>query len=177
MKQPIIVLDSSVSQKTKDSKLGPASCLWAAFIYEPTSDKHPLSKEIEEKDRFRSSILLEGTNPESMRSGAIYNNHDSPTRIFYDGIIRAMESCFYLLKMHAVNEVVVIGDSEIVIEQLNNRRKVVTMGPMYNQVKKFETAEYSKMPVRYEYVSEDDYSLYKKLDGMCKQVRGILEKI
>lgn len=175
MSQLIIVLDSSVSLD-KGADVGPAACFWLAYIYDPKKDQHPVSVQLPEEGRYKSAILMEGIKSKAVRSGAIYNSVDGPTKIFYDGIIRALEACFYLLSKEKVMEVHILGDCEHAIRQLNNEVRVDKMKPMYNQVRKWQK-EYLKQKVKisYQYVREEDFSLYKKLDGICKEIRSRIQ--
>lgn len=176
MKQLIVVLDSSVSL-TSGQKVGPAVCFWVAYVYDPSSDAtHPVSKQLPEEQRYKSAILMEASKSKPLRSGAIFNSVDGPTKIFYDGIIRALESCFYLVKKEGFSEAYVVGDCDHAIKQLNGKINVNTMAPMYNQVKKWESG-YSKVGVKlfYEYVNEKQFPLYQKLDGVGKEIRGKIQ--
>ncbi len=176
--QLIIILDSSVSQKNNKG-IGNALCLWVAYPYNPIQDNHPLSKKLPESERYQSGVLMEASPVRSLRCGSIYNSTDGPTKIFYDGIIRALQSCFYLLKKEKINEVLILGDCEHAIKQLNGRVGVRQMQPLYNQVKKLEK-DFKKDGVDkiiYLYIKEQDYSLYKKIDGMAKEMREKISKI
>lgn len=178
MKQLIIILDSSVSKKESKS-IGPALCLWIAYPYNPLEDNHPISKKLPEAERYQNGVLMEAALVKSLRCGTIYNSIDGPTRIFYDGIIRALESCFYLLKKEKISQVLILGDCEHVIKQLNGQVKVKQMQPLYNQVKKLEADFKQKgvKEIKYIYIKEQDYSLYKKIDGMAKEMREKITKI
>jgi hypothetical protein len=176
--QLIIILDSSVSQKNNEG-VGAALCLWTAYPYNPSEDNHPLSKKLSESDRYQSGVLMEAAPVKSLRCGSIYNSTDGPTKIFYDGIIRALQSCFYLLKKEGINEVLVLGDCEHAIKQLNGQVGVKQMQPLYKQVKKLEGdfKQNGVKEIKYIYIKEQDYSLYKKIDGMAKEMRERITKI
>jgi len=177
-KQLIIVLDSSVSQKN-NTNIGHALCLWLAYPYDPHEDKHPISQKLEINERYKNGILMEAGNIVSIRCGSIYNSTDSPTKIFYDGIIRAMDACYYLIKKERINEIIILGDCEHAINQLNRKVKVIKMAPLYNQVRKWEE-EYKNAgisSIKYEFIREKDFSLYKKIDGMAKEMREKISKI
>ncbi len=176
--QLIIILDSSVSQKSNEG-IGNALCLWTAYPYNPTEDNHPISKQLLESERYQNGVLMEASPVKSLRCGSIYNSTDGPTRIFYDGIIRALQSCFYLLKKEKISEVLVLGDCEHAIKQLNGQVGIRQMQPLYNQVKKLEKdfRENGVTEIKYIYIKEQHYLLYKKIDSMAKEMRVKISKI
>lgn len=175
--QLMIVLDSSVSQKNI-SRVGPALCFWIAYIYNPTQDSHPLSKKLNLEERYINAILMEASKPKSIRSGMIYNSVDGPTKIFYDGIIRSLESCFYLLKKEGVSEVTVLGDCEHAINQLNGNVRVKKMKPLYNQVEKLKNDYRTNgASISFLYIEEENYPLYKKIDSITKEMRNKISKV
>ena len=76
-----------------------------------------------------------------------------------------------------ITEVHILGDCEHAVRQLNNEVRVNQMRPMYNQVKKWEEKfKEQEAGIVYQYVSEDNFSLYKKLDGICKEIRSRIQQ-
>lgn len=177
-RQLIIVLDSSVSQKGGNTGVGAALCLWVAYPYDPADDNHPISQKLPIEERYKNAILMEALDAKSIRSGSIYNSVDGPTKIFYDGIIRAMQSCYYLLKKEEISKVIVLGDCEHAVEQLNGNRKVDKMQPLYNQVQKLREDYGAKgVEIEFCFIKECEYSLYKKIDAMAKEMRAKISKM
>lgn len=176
MTQLIIVLDSSTSTGS-ETDLGPSLCFWAAYVYEPLTDTHPTNAKLSEKTRYESAVLMKSSIMPPNRSGAIYNDHDTAIKMFYDGIIRAMNSCFYLLRKHKINEVIILGDCNPVVDQINGvvSPKAPAIVALCNQVK-WHIGKYQKSgtAVTLKHISEDNYPLYRDIDALAKQVRGMI---
>ena len=86
---------------------------------------------------------------------------------------------FLFIEKKSINEVLVLGDCEHAIKQLNGEVGVKQMRPLYNQVKKIEGdfKQNGVKEIKYIYIKEQDYSLYKKIDGMAKEMREKITKI
>jgi ribonuclease HI len=105
----------------------------------------------------------------------IYRPKEGPNRIFYIGVICALEELFkstyvnYLLKIR--------GDCQPVIDQMNGKWRAVEMKPLYDQVKSLEE-KYKRekgVQIEYEYLGEGD-SVYKKIDQCAKQFREFIKQ-
>ncbi len=178
MKQLVIVIDSAGGGKR--TNYGPCICYWAAFVYNPELDKTPTSSKLSPEERYEVDILHKGIKPKPKRSGAIYSDYEGPNKIFFDGIIRALEACFFIAK-RGLSELIIVGDCEPVINQLNEVWKSKEMQPLLRQVKhKFEP-EYRKLGIKiaYKLVKRDQYPLYEDIDKMAKDVlakiRGVFK--
>ncbi|MHA1285648.1 MAG: hypothetical protein ACTSQG_11495 [Promethearchaeota archaeon] len=138
-----ILIDSS----TKPGKYGKSTAFWWAF-----------------KDK------IEG---EPFRVGVIYNQIEGTNRIFYDGIIRALEACFYISEVN--RNIKIWGDNKLVIGQLKDEINVDKLEPLYNQVKKLESKylEKKNVTISYEYLNEQD-EIYKKVDRCAKDFLNFL---
>jgi len=144
-----ILVDSSTKPSSKTSKYGESSACWAIY----TNGKI--------------------TTPEFV--GLIYRPKEGPNKIFYIGVIRALEELLesqyveYLLKIR--------GDCQPVIDQLNGKWRAVEMKPLYDQVKSLEKKikKEKRAQIEYEYWGEDD-SVYKKIDQCAKQSREFIRQ-
>lgn len=137
-----ILIDSSTKPSSKTNKYGESSACWVIYTSEIT--------------------------PTPTYVGLTYRPQEGPNRIFYIGVIRALEELFgspyvkYSLKIS--------GDCQPVIDQLNGKWRVVELKPLYDQVKTLEE-KYKRekgVPIQYEYISEDN-DVYKKVDQCVKQ--------
>ena len=176
LKQLIIILDSSTGKKNGET-LGPSSCYWEVYVYIPSKDRHPTSSQLTENLRYQSAILMEATGDQPIRSGFIYNNYDTPTKMFYDGIVRALEACFYLLKKYDIKQTVVLGDCKVVIDQINGvgyKPKSKSIVALYNQVH-HQVSDYKN--ISFKHINKSDYPLYKKIDSFAKEARGLMQML
>lgn len=177
MKQIIIILDSAGGGRR--TKYGPCICFWAAFEYDPNKDFTETSQKLNQKDRYEVDILHKGIKPRPKRSGAIYSSYEGPNKIFYDGVIRALESCFYLARDS--DEVYVIGDCKPVIQQLKGERKVEELKSLYNQVKyHLEKSKYQNKKnaeIHYKHVGRQQFPLYEDIDRLAKETLKKIKSI
>jgi ribonuclease HI len=106
----------------------------------------------------------------------IYRQRAGPNRIFYIGIIRALEELFeagwlnYSLKVQ--------GDCKAVINQLNEIKwHPVDMKDLYDQVRSLEDKLKSvrRAQIEYEYLDESD-SVYQKIDQCAKRGRAFIRE-
>lgn len=151
MNNLIIYIDSSTLPSSNTSKYGRSSGAWSAWWSK--AEGRPL------------------------RAGTIYLSHEGPNKIFYDCLIRALESCLFLL--HKNDSIEVFGDCDQVIKQLNGERRVLEMLPFYKQIKYGIEKKYKercgKMP-KYFYIGEKDL-IYRKVDKYSKETRILVDKI
>lgn len=176
-KQLIIVLDESTSMNKNG--LGPSLCFWVAYVYIPSEDKHITSSKISEESRYEVAVLMKSAGLKPVRSGAIYNDIDTPIKISLDGIARALQSCSYLLSKYSVNEVILCGDCENAIklakgEKPRRAKSIVSLGKTIDSLA--EEYKSKNVNVFFRCISESDFALYKDIDAMCKQVRSQLTK-
>jgi len=173
LKQLIIVLDSAGGEKSQ--KYGPQLCFWCAFLYNPFQHCTETSKKIESKSRFEVDILHKGIKPKPKRSGLIYSDFEGPNKIFYDGIIRALDSCMYLVKKEKIEQLIIVGDCEPVIMQLVGKRRIGELKKFYNQVKHYES-EHRKLGcvIEYKHIKREQYPLYEEINRITKD---FLQKI
>jgi len=144
-----ILVDSSTKPFSKTSKYGESAACWAIYTSEIASL------------------------PEYV--GLVYRPKEGPNKIFYIGIIRALEELAesqyveYLLKIR--------GDCQPVIDQLNGKWRAVEMKPLYDQVKSLEEKikKNKRAQIEYDYLGEDD-NVYKKIDQCAKQFRELIKK-
>lgn len=178
-KQLIIVLDESTSKKEKE-EIGLSLCLWAAYVYDPTSDKHPTNKLIPEESRYETAILMKSLNSKPVRSGAICNDFDTTIKISLDGIVRALEGCLYLINKHKINEVIVVGDCKPAIDLVSQsiKARAVAVVSLCNKVEELKSKYLEKeSKIIFKHVSEENFVLYQDIDALAKQVRGFMDKI
>jgi ribonuclease HI len=105
----------------------------------------------------------------------VYRPKEGPNKIFYIGVIRALEEILetqyvkYLLKVR--------GDCQPVIDQLNGKWRAVEMKTLYDQVKSLEKKimKEKRAQIEYEYLAEDDH-LYNKIDQCVKQFREFIKQ-
>jgi ribonuclease HI len=168
LKQLIIVLDSAGGGNAQ--KYGPQCCFWCAFIYNPSKDSTETSKKIDPVSRYEVDILLKGIRPKPKRSGLIYSDYEGPNKIFYDGIIRALDSCMYLVKQETITQAIILGDCQPVINQLLHKRRINKLEKLYKQVKHYET-EYRKLgcEIKYKWCGRNQFPLYEEIDRMTKE--------
>jgi ribonuclease HI len=141
-----ILIDSS-TKGSKRNKYGKSTAFWCAFWNEV--------KDI------------------PCRAGVVYSLKEGPNKIFYDGIIRALEACFYMVYDNC--PVKVMGDNELVIKQLKGERNVDKMKKLHSQVKglEFKYKEHEKGVIEYDYMNEDD-EMYRKVDRCAKEFLNFL---
>ncbi|MEA2006255.1 MAG: hypothetical protein U9O50_08390 [Acidobacteriota bacterium] len=144
-----ILIDSStkgVKKDTKKTKYGESSAFWCAFRNK-----------------------LEGM---PCRAGFIYSNYEGTNKIFFDGVIRALESCYYLVRQGWI--VKVMGDNKPVIKILRGEWQAIELKPFYNQVKEIER-KYRGKEISYDYMGEET-EIYKKVDEGAKHYRNFIKQ-
>jgi ribonuclease HI len=131
-----------------------------------------IQRTIERRETTRSTSEITRT-PEYV--GLVYRPKEGPNKIFYIGVIRALEEILetqyvkYLLKVR--------GDCQPVIDQLNGKWRAVEMKTLYDQVKSLEKKimKEKRAQIEYEYLAEDDH-LYNKIDQCVKQFREFIKQ-
>lgn len=180
-KQLIIVLDESTNQKNgnSNSELGMSLCFWVAYVYDPDNDKHPTNEVIPRDRRYETAILMKSINAKPVRSGAIYNDCDTPIKICLDGVARALESCEYLINKRSIKETILISDCEPAINLINKKinRKAIAITSLCNRIDKLvESYQNKRSAVSAKHVSENNFSLFKDIDGIAKNFRNVIDK-
>ncbi len=144
-----ILVDSSTKPSSKTSKYGESAACWAIYTSET------------------------GPTPEYV--GLVYRPKEGPNRIFYIGIIRALEEMLglpyvdYLLKVK--------GDCQPVIYQLNDKWGAVEMKALYDRVKTLEQKirHEKRAQIEYEYLCEE-HRVYSRVDQCAKQSREFIKQ-
>jgi len=180
-KQLIIILDESTSQKNGNSEyeLGMSLCFWVAYVYDPDNDNHPTNKIISRDRRYETAILMKSINPSPVRSGAIYNDADTPIKICLDGVVRALEACEYLINKYGVKEVILISDCEPAVKLINRQKKreATSVQSLGNKIDALMNSyEKKNVVVLTKYVNENNFSLFKDIDGIVKNFRNVIDK-
>jgi ribonuclease HI len=142
-----IFIDSCTKRTAKDNKYGESTSAWGVW-----------GDDLE--------------NP--LRCGIQYFRYEGPNKCFYKGIIRALEQC---LDLCWGDSVMILGDCEAVIKQLNGEWAVRSMAVEYNQVQAL-IGKYLKKEnlVTFQYISEND-RIYKKIDQLSKRSLNFIKKI
>jgi ribonuclease HI len=144
-----ILIDSS-TKGTSESQYGPSTACWAVF-----------------PDRMQGKPL---------RVGLICCNYnEGPNKMFYIGIIRALEDCLFMGDENCIFEL--RGDCKPVINQLTGKWNVCALTVFYSQVKGIEKKfrDEHRGQIQYAYISGDNM-LYKKVDRCAKEVRNFVEQ-
>lgn|GEM_PF-2168060 len=105
-------------------------------------------------------------NEKPIRCGIHYFRHEGPNKVFYEGVIRALEQCVSLMW---VDKCIVRGDCELVIKQLRGEWRVGQMKKYFKQVQVLKIKY--KGNISFEYISESD-PIYKKIDQLAKRSRS-----
>ncbi|HZS43181.1 MAG TPA: reverse transcriptase-like protein [Candidatus Paceibacterota bacterium] len=136
-----ILVDSSTKPTSKHDKRGESIAAWAAWWSNDSRGK-------------------------PVAAGVHYLRHSGPNKCFYLGIIRALEHC---LPMCWSNKVIIMGDCEPVLKQLNKIWQVSSMALEYKQVmgliKKYKE---KGNEIVFSYLSENN-SEYKNIDQLAKR--------
>lgn len=139
-----IFVDSSTKRTSKSDKRGESVSAWAVWR-EGDMDKKPIM------------------------CGINYSQFDGPNKAFYDGVIRALERC---LPICWNDEVIVWGDCELAINQLNGRWKVKWTNMEYKQTRALERKFIEKNnSISFKYIGEK-HPIYKKIDQLAKRSRA-----
>lgn len=148
-----ILIDSS-TDKTKEnnrivSNCGKASAFWCAYRDE-----------------------IEGI---PCRAGFTYNDYLGPNKIFFDGVIRALEACYYMVQGDC--ELKVLGDCVPVLKILKRENQARKLKPFFNQTKELERRYKEErgynIDINYEYINEEN-RIYKKVDECASQFKNNL---
>jgi hypothetical protein len=177
-KQLVIVLDESA--ESQSGNVGPSLCFWAAYIYVPSDDRHPTNLRIPEDSRYEAAILMKSANIKPIRSGAIYNDNDTQIKICLDGMLRALEACEYMVPRRGINEVIICGDCEPAIDLASavRRRVATSVIAICRQIDDLGSRYGNKgATVIFKKVSENQFTLYRDIDSIAKQARGLMKKI
>jgi|Deesub1362A_J573_1020465.scaffolds.fasta_scaffold00165_18 ribonuclease HI len=141
----IVLIDSST--KREHGKYGESTIAWAAWWNQ-----------------------VKGT---PLRAELIYLKKEGPNKAFYDGVIRILQSCWYIC--HPEDKLTIYGDCKIVINHINNENPSGTeLMPFYRQVKKIE--QNYRCPVKYKYIPRGDPK-YSKIDNLVKRGRGLFRNL
>ena len=145
-----ILVDSSTRPTSKKNRYGKSTAFWCAFWNE-----------------------IKGM---PYRAGVVYNAKDGPMKIFYDGIIRALEACFPIVGGNCT--VKVMGDCQHVIKQLREEKGRDELENYFNRVRIFEFKyrKYKKGTISFEYIPRDD-DFYKKVHRCAKDFLEFLKDI
>jgi ribonuclease HI len=143
-----ILVDSSTKPISPEIKPGESVAAWAMWNSETMND---------------SPILC----------GISYFKQNGPNKTFYEGIIRALEQC---MEYCWNDEVIIKGDCQPVIKQLNKEWKVVALDMQYRQVQGL-VSKYEKKQnqVKFQYIGEND-PVYSKVDQLAKKGRDFIHK-
>lgn len=143
----IVRIDSATKPKQKPFKVGPSSAAWITWL-----------------------------NERIIASGIIYFDYNGPNKAFYDGIIAALTQ---LERGHfhpaGTDEVKVYGDCRPVIDQLNNKRRVIRMKKHFKCIQDF-TKKHSNVTFEFIYQNETNPE-YKKVDILSREGRSWIEKM
>lgn len=141
----LIYVDSS-TKGTGGTRWGESVAAWAAWWKGTTSQK-------------------------PARGGVHYFRHSGPNVTFYEGIIRALESClgFIYNGPDDPDDVAVFGDCSPVIAQLRGERQVGQMAKYHRQV--MALARKYRGSLSFGHMNEKDPD-YKKVDQASKRARG-----
>ena len=141
-----ILVDSSTKATSSKQRSGESTAAWAMWN-SPTMNEPPI------------------------RCGISYFKHNGPNKTFYEGIIRALEQC---LEYCWNDEVIIKGDCQLVIQQLNKECKVVELAMQYRQVQAL-VSKYEKKQnqVKFQYLGEGD-PVYSRVDQLAKRGRGLI---
>ena len=141
-----ILVDSSTKPTSSKQRCGESTAAWAMWN-SPTMNASPI------------------------RCGISYFKHNGPNKTFYEGIIRALEQC---LDFCWNCQVIIKGDCQPVIKQLNEEWKAVALDMQYRQVKAL-VSKYEKKnnQVEFRYIGEGD-PVYYKVDQLAKRGRGLI---
>ncbi len=144
-----ILVDSTTRRSSENNKYGESTACWFAF-----------------KNKIAGKPF---------RVGFVYNEYDGPNKIFYEGIIQALEFCFSVFMEKGT--VWVRGDDQLVINQLKGERGVYELIDYHIRVKKLEVKyeERKKGIIRYKYINEEN-EIYKKVDRCAKQFDNFLKQ-
>jgi len=142
-----ILIDSSTKRTSKTDKYGESTAAWAAWWRDELKKEKPI------------------------RCGIHYLRREGPNKIFYEGIIRALEQC---LDLCWDDNIFIWGDCMAVIDQLNGKRNIDWMRSKNNQVKALiKKYEQKNNTVSFEYLNEEKI-LYKKIDQLAKRSRKFI---
>lgn len=141
-----VYIDSSTKRTNKNNKYGESAVAWAVW----------------NKD---------GLNEKPIKASIHYFRNNGPNVVFYEGIIRALEQCMSLV--WSDDKLIIYGDCNPVIEQLNNKRRVEKMEKYYKQVRALEGKYRGK--VEFQYIDRET-SFYKKIDRLAKHGRENIPK-
>jgi ribonuclease HI len=143
-----ILVDSSTKPTSSKDRYGESTAAWAMW----------------------NSAKL---NEPPIRCGINYFKNNGPNKTFYEGIIRALDQCLNYCRNV---EVVIKGDCEPVIKQLNKEWKVVDLDMQYRQVQAL-VSKYEKKQnqVKFQYIREND-PVYSKADQLAKRSLDFIHK-
>lgn len=141
-----ILIDSS-TKGTKVDKYGESVAAWAAWWQDELKKDKPV------------------------RCGIHYLRREGPNKIFYEGIIRALEQC---LELCWDDEIYIWGDCVAVIDQLNGKRNIDWMHSKNKQVKALiKKYKEKNNTIFFKYLNEEKV-VYKKIDQLAKRSRKFI---
>ncbi len=139
-----ILLDSST--KPRETKWGESVAAWSAWWGESETNR-------------------------PIRVGIYYFFKDGPNVTFYKGVIGALQQCKELVNRY--DEVVLYGDCDLVIKQINNEWNHKELTKYFNQVSILREQYPCKVAVNY--ISEKN-SIYKAIDQLSKRSLDFIKK-
>ena len=144
-----ILLDSATKKLIKNWKYGESITAWVAWWSSDERDK-------------------------PIRCGINYYRIEGPNKVFYRGIISALENCY---GMCTNDKIIICGDCEPVIKQLNGEWAVKQMRVFYQRVKELRMS-YAKRgcEIEFRYMGEKT-PIYKNIDQLAKRSREHIKKI
>jgi hypothetical protein len=140
-----ILVDNATKPTSKTNKYGESTVAWAAWWGKVT--------------------------PRPCKAGIIYMKYEGPNKSFYEGIIRGLEGCMWMVEEGDI--VNVAGDCKLVIDQLNAGQSTGDMEIYFNQVMSLKRK--LKGEVFFHYLSEENLH-YKKVDQLAKRSRDFFQK-
>jgi ribonuclease HI len=104
---------------------------------------------------------------EPCRIGVYYNCRQGPNKIFFEGVIRALESCYSIGHRNCI--IKIIGDCDTVIKILQREWTARDLAPFFSEVEKWEEMfrRNGKGTITYDYIDRDD-EFYKKVHRCAK---------
>lgn len=142
-----VLIDSATKRSSSDNKYGESVVAWAAW-WGNSFDKKPI------------------------KCGIHYFRYEGPNKVFYEGIISILEQCTSLIKKD--DELIILGDCNPVVDQLNGKRRVEQMEKYFRKVKLLKLRFSNGVTFRH---IDRNNSLYKKIDQLAKRSRTHITNI
>jgi len=129
-------------------------------------------------NRYGESVVAWGAwwngtlNEKPIRCGIHYFRYEGPNKVFYEGIIRALEQCMPLIWEE--DELIIRGDCEPVLKQLRGEWNVGQMKKYFRQVQALKRKY--RGAIKFEYINRN-HPIYKKIDQLAKRSRFHITRI